>query len=36
LITVREVVDATLFLASPAASGITGQTVNVCGGILMD
>ena len=36
LITVREVVDTTLFLASPAASGITGQTLNVCGGVVMD
>jgi len=25
-----------LYLASPAASGMTGQTVNLCGGQTMD
>jgi 3-oxoacyl-[acyl-carrier protein] reductase len=36
LITAKEIVAATMFLASSGASGITGQTVNVCGGVLMD
>ena len=30
-----EVADAVLFLASPAAAGITGQALNVCGGMRM-
>ncbi len=30
-----EVAEAVLFLASDAASGMTGQAVGVCGGFIM-
>jgi NAD(P)-dependent dehydrogenase (short-subunit alcohol dehydrogenase family) len=32
LVTAEEVASTVLYLASPAAAGITGQTLNVCGG----
>lgn len=33
LVTVEEVADTVTYLAGPAASAITGQTINVCGGL---
>jgi len=35
LVSEQEVAETVLFLASPAASGITGQALNVCGGLRM-
>jgi enoyl-[acyl-carrier-protein] reductase (NADH) len=35
LITAREVGGMALFLMSPEARGITGQSLNVCGGVSM-
>ncbi|MCG5053074.1 MAG: SDR family oxidoreductase [Myxococcales bacterium] len=35
LVSEKEVADAVLYLASDAASGITGQALNVCGGFRM-
>ena len=32
----REIAALTLFLMSPDAKGITGQTLNVCGGVVME
>ena len=31
-----DIANAILFLASPLASEITGQALNVCGGMVMD
>ena len=36
LVTEREVADAILFLASPSASGITGQTLEISGGLKLE
>ena len=36
LIEAREVAALTIFLMSPDARGITGQSLNVCGGMMMD
>ena len=36
LIEAREVAALSLFLMSPEARGITGQSLNVCGGMMME
>jgi NAD(P)-dependent dehydrogenase (short-subunit alcohol dehydrogenase family) len=36
LIEAREVAALTVFLMSPDARGITGQSLNICGGMMMD
>ena len=36
LIEAREVAALSIFLMSPEARGITGQSLNVCGGMIME
>lgn len=36
MITTQEIAALTVFLASPEAAGINGQSINQCGGIVMD
>jgi len=36
LIEAREVAALCIFLMSPEARGITGQSLNVCGGMMME